>query len=153
MNTIGVQNWLIIINLIVTGVITWSIWWRTERSRQRIFLDNQLIKLQELSLRYPFLEDEKFTAKWDNMREDYENGNCTEKDKFLMYDVYTEMLFNFVFQSSEYFRTEEKLIEYVNFKSWIRNHALCWSNPLAAHCNRDTFGNRFCDMIDRWIRK
>ena len=152
MNADEIQNILITANLIATMGVTCWLQYKSKREDQKRFLDNQLAKLQELSFEYPFLEDEKFTKEWNNMKKSYNSKSCENKCDFLRYDVYTEMLFNFIAQSFIHFKTEEKLMQYIDFKTWVRMHATCWQNPLSDHSNRDTYGDKFCDMIDRWIK-
>lgn len=67
------------------------------------------------------MEDEKFTKKWIEHKAKYENGTISDnkKGQFLEYDVYTEMLFNFLEMSCKIYKKEEDLLNYVVFKSWL----------------------------------
>ena len=98
MNAAEIQNWLIAISLVVTTIVTIVIQIKSNKNNQREFLDRQLFELQRMSFYDPFVEDEKFTKKWFEYKTKYENGtiNNNEKEQFLKYDVYTEMLFNFL---------------------------------------------------------
>lgn len=98
MNADVIQNWLVASILAVTTIVTIVIQIRTTQNNQKEFLDKQLIELQRISFYAPFLEDENFTNQWNQMKVNYKNGNLEQhdKEKFLKYDVYTEMLFNFI---------------------------------------------------------
>lgn len=149
-----IQNWLITISLIVTTVVTIVLQIISNNNNKKEFLDKQLIELQRLSFYDPFVENEKFTKKWLEYKMKYENDtiNDTEKNQFLKYDVYAEMLFNFLEMSCKVYKKEKDLLNYIDFKSWLRTHSECWKNPLQAHSNRDVYGKRICDMVDDWLK-
>ena len=149
-----IQNWLVAISLVVTTIVTIIIQISANRNNQKEFLDKQLIELQRISFYDPFLEDEDFTNQWNQMKEKYRSGNLDKESRnnFLKYDVYTEMLFNFIEMSFNVYKTERDLLNYVDLKSWIRKHQQCWQNPLQDHSNREVYGNKICDMDDNWIK-
>lgn len=142
MNADVIQNWLVASILAVTTIVTIVIQIRTTQNNQKEFLDKQLIELQRISFYDPFLEDENFTNQWNQMKVNYKNGNLEQhdKEKFLKYDVYTEMLFNFIERSFCVYKNEKNLLNYVDFKSWVRTHQQCWKNPLQEHSNREVYG-------------
>ena len=103
--------------------------------------DKQLIELQKISFYDPFLEDENFTNQWEQMKENYKNETLDKESRknFLKYDVYTEMLFNFIRMSLDTFKSEKELLKYVDFKDWVRTHSTCWQKPLKEHSNREVY--------------
>lgn len=154
MNADVIQNWLVASSLAVTTIVTIVIQIRTTQNNQKEFLDKQLIELQRISFYDPFLEDENFTNQWNQMKVNYKNGNLEQhdKEKFLKYDVYTEMLFNFIERSFCVYKNEKILLNYVDFKSWVRTHQQCWKNPLQEHSNREVYGKDMYDMVEDWLR-
>lgn len=154
MNAQIIQNWLVAISLVVTTIVTIIIQISTNRNNQKEFLDKQLIELQRISFYDPFLEDEDFTNQWNQMKEKYKSGNLDKESRnnFLKYDVYTEMLFNFIEMSFKVYKNEKDLLNYVDFKSWVRTHQQCWQNPLKDHSNREVYGKKICDTVDNWIK-
>ena len=154
MNADVIQNWLVASSLAVTTIVTIVIQIRTTQNNQKEFLDKQLIELQRISFYDPFLEDENFTNQWNQMKVNYKNGNLEQhdKEKFLKYDVYTEMLFNFIERSFCVYKNEKILLNYVDFKSWVRTHQQCWKNPLQEHSNREVYGKDMYDMVEDWFR-
>lgn len=148
-----VQNWIITINLIVTTIVTFYLYFKSKTDNKKNALDSQLLELQRLAFENPYLENENYTNEWNMLREKYVNKEQNwDVDKFLRYDAYTEMLFNYVEMSLKVYKTEEDLLKYVDFKSWIRNHTQNWQNPLQAHINREVYGDKMCDMIDKWLK-
>lgn len=149
-----IQNWLVAISLVVTTFVTIFIQIRMNQNNQKEFLDNQLIELQRISFYNPFLEDEDFTNQWNQMKEKYKSGELDKesREKILKYDVYTEMIFNFIEMSFKVYKNERDLLNYVDLKSWIRTHQQCWQNPLKSHSNRDVYGKEISDMVDNWIK-
>lgn len=153
MNADEVQNWIITINLIVTTIVTFYLYFKSKTDNQKNTLDSQLIELQRLAFENPYLENENYTNEWNTLREKYVNKEQDwDVDKFLRYDAYTEMIFNYVEMSLKVYKTEEKLLKYVDFKSWIRTHTQNWQNPLQAHINREVYDDKMCDMIDKWLK-
>lgn len=153
MNADEVQNWIITINLIITTIVTFYLYFKSKTDNQKNTLDSQLIELQRLAFENPYLENENYTNEWNMLREKYVNKEQDwDVDKFLRYDAYTEMIFNYVEMSLKVYKTEEKLLKYVDFKSWIRNHTQNWQNPLQAHINREVYDDKMCDMIDKWLK-
>jgi hypothetical protein len=148
------QNWLIAISLVVTTVVTIILQIKSNKNNQKEFLDKQLIELQRMSFYDPFVEDKNFTKNWLELKTKYENKTIceAEKNQFLKYDVYTEMLFNFLEMSCKIYSKEKDLLNYVDFKSWIRTHSECWKNPIDAHSNRDVYGKKIYNMVDDWLK-
>lgn len=151
---IEIQNWLIVLNLIVTTIITWLLYTKSKKETRKNLLNSQLLELQRLSFENPFLENEEYTKQWNILREKYIDKKYNEFDvkEFLKYDVYTEMIFNFIEISLEIYTTEKELLNYVDFKSWVRTHSLCWRNPLKEHSNRDVYSEKMCNFIDKWLK-
>ena len=154
MNADVIQNWLVASSLAVTTIVTIVIQIRTTQNNQKEFLDKQLIELQRISFYDPFLEDENFTNQWNQMKVNYKSGSLEQRDKekFLKYDVYTEMLFNFIERSFSIYKNEKNLLNYVDFKSWVRTHQQCWKNPLQEHSNREVYGKDMYYMVEDWLR-
>ncbi len=154
MDAITAQNWIMTASLVITMATTIVLQIKSSKESQKTFLDKQLFELQRMSLYDPFMEDKKYTSKWNDFKLDYQNDKLSdaEQHKFLKYEVYTEMLFNFIEMSLKRYNSETKLLNYVDFKSWVRTHAECWKNPLEAHSNREVYGDKMCDMIDKWLK-
>lgn len=149
-----IQNWLIAISFVITTFVTIILQCISNKNNQKEFLDKQLIELQRMSFYDPFVEDEQFTKRWNQLKDGYNKETLGENDKqcFLKYDVYTEMLFNFLEMSCKVYKNEDDLLNYIDFKSWLRTHSECWKNPLQAHSNREVYGKRICDMVDDWLK-
>lgn len=154
MSSTTTQNWIMLLSLIVTMGITVFLQVQSNKGTQKIFLDKQLQEIQRLSFDAPFVEDENYTKTWIANKEKYNKHELNEEDLkcFLKYDVYTEMIFNFLEMSFKFYKTEEKLLNYVDFKSWLRMHFQCWQNPLQEHSNREVYGDELCDMVDKWLK-
>lgn len=149
-----ILNVLTFLSIFATIITTFVLHHLSNINNKKTFLDNQLIELQRLSFYDTFVEDENYTHKWIETKEKYLNKQLSEEEikKFLKYDVYTEMLFNFIEKALTIYKTEEKLLNYIDFKSWIRTHSECWKNPLQPHSNREVYGDQMCDMIDKWLK-
>ena len=154
MNTTATQNWIMLVSLLVTMGTTIFLQIKSNNNTQKEFLDKQLQEIQRLSFYDSFVENENYTNSWVLNKELYNRKELNNEDlnNFLKYDVYTEMIFNFLEMSFKFYKTEKKLLNYVDFKSWLRIHAKCWQNPLQEHSNREVYGDKLCDMVDRWLK-
>lgn len=149
-----IQNWLIAITLVVTTIVTVIIQIQANMNEKKNRLNQQLFELQKLSFEYPHVENEDYTNQWVDLKEKYKNGLLKENglSDFLKYDVYTEILYNFIQMSLNVYKNEKELLKFVDFKSWVRTHGQNWANPLIEHSNRDVYGNKMSDMIDKWLK-
>lgn len=152
-----IANWIAVSSAIfsfIAIIVTVIIYRLTQKSAKEIYLYDRLRELQMLTVKYTFLEDEQFIGQWNDLKEKIENNNISadEREKFLRYDSYTEMLFNYVVFVFEYYETEEKVLNFVAFKEWLRPHKLCWENPTKTHSNRDIYDEQICNTIDKWLK-
>jgi len=161
----AIQSFIMFIAICFTGWQTWYLHNKSNEETRRLFkisaeekqkdfLNSQLIELQRMSFYDPFVENEKYTQQWNDLHERYIRGDLHDKelDNFLKYDVYTEMLYNFIEMSFKVYHTSENLLKYVDFKSWVRTHKQNWQNPLKEYSNREVYGDKMCDMIDKWLK-
>lgn len=132
-----VQNWLIAISLVVTTIVTIVMQVRMNTNNKKTLLNQQLFEIQRLAFINPHVDNEDYTTQWNDLKNKYQQGMLKDRglDDFLKYDVYTEMIYNYLEMSISVFKSEKKLLNYVDFKSWINIHAQNWKNPLKEHSN------------------
>lgn len=149
----SIQSFIMFIGIIFAGWQTWKLDKLSKEESKKNFLNNKLFELQRLAFYDPYLEDETFTKRWDEMKAKYLNNelNDDELNKFIKYDIYTEMLFNFVFESLEVYKTREKLENFVEFKSWLNIHKYCWRSPLETNSNKDVYKDKMFNIVNSWI--
>lgn len=149
-----IQNYLIVVTLVVTTIL--SLWLhftnRAENGKNR--MNDKLLFLQRVSFDNEFVEDKHFTETWLTLKDKYLKGKADEEEtkRCLQYDSYCEMLFNFVSEAHHYYKTENKLLQFVAFKQWVRNHRSWWEHPLEEHSNHDTYDSELSHMIDDWMK-
>ena len=138
----GISAGLFLLNLILTSFISLKTFKDSNKDKQKTFLDQQLFELQRLSFYDPYLENDNYTKEWDSLKERFNNNSLSEdeKNKFIKYDIYTEMLFNFIYKSLEFYKTKKNLEKFVDFKSWVNTHKYSWRNPLQTNSNKDVYG-------------
>lgn len=151
------SDWIAIVSAFVafvSVVVSIIIYNKQKYHEESAYLYNRLRDLQGLALKYPFLEDADFIKQWDTLKSKTKNATATEEEhnNLLRYDAYTEMLFNYVVFLFMHFKTEEKVLQFIDLKSWLRPHKTCWENPLTDHSNRDAYGDEICDVIDKWMK-
>jgi len=106
-------------------------------------LHDELNKIIEISIEYPYLESKKFTSQWNKDSDD----EC-----YLRYDAYCNRLYNFLARVCEFFEYDKQKIEsFVDIKSWIRMHKLNWQNPIDENENIDGYDQMFRNYIKSYL--
>jgi hypothetical protein len=134
----------IIATIISTGVATLvSMYLNRIRERERFDLQLQNILIH--SIEYPCLESRLFTEKWE--------PSLMDKDeKYLRYENYCAMVFNFLSDVCEWKKYNKKNIEsYIDIKNWLRIHEKCWKYPSLSHENTDVYGDKFSNLVKTYI--
>lgn len=120
-------------------------------------INERLFKIQDIAFNNPFLESKKFIDGWDEFTRNYRNNISVDFEdsdvkKYLQYEQYCEMIFNLISDAYSYSKTENKLLELIDFKEWTRTHKSWWKNPLEEHSNHDTFDRNLTKIIDEWVK-
>ena len=115
------------------------------RKSQLQKLNEKLAKILEISVQYPYVENPGFTSQWENKKD-------TEDDRYMRYDMYCNLLFNYLAEVYEHFNGNRTKIEnFVDIKNWIRLHRLNWQHPLVHDENIDAYSHKFRQFIDSYI--
>jgi len=126
--------------------LTSSITLFLNKRNQRKSLDDQLDNILKISIQYPYLESDSFTLSWDP---NFDKND----DKYLRYDIYCTLLFNFLFRVSEFYRFDKKKIEdYIAIKEWVRLHEKYWKNPTSKYENLDGYEIIYVNLINSYLR-
>lgn len=108
-------------------------------------IDDQLDTLLKIALQYPYLEDENFTKEWSKYKD-------LNKEEYLRYDVYCNLLFNFLSRvASHYKYNESKINNYIAIKEWVRVHRYNWEDPKVAYENIDSYDEKFKTLISKYL--
>ncbi len=120
-----------------------SIW--ITRLNKKAKIDNQLESILKIAIQYPYLESEDFTNGW--------KSNFDRNDeKYLRYDVYCELLFNFLSDlASHYHYNKNKIEGYIAIKEWVRLHGKYWKDPSLSYGNIDSYDEKFIQIIDSYL--
>ncbi len=62
------------------------------------------------------------------------------------------MIFNLISDTYSYSKTENKMLELIDFKEWARTHKNWWKNPMEEHSNHDTYNKSLTKIIDEWMK-
>lgn len=123
---------------------TISLW--INGNNQKKSIDDQLDGILKIAVQYPYLESERFTKSWST--------NCESDDeKYLRYEIYCVLLFNFLCRISQYYKFEKKKIEnYIAIKDWVRLHENYWKNPSSSYENVDSYDKKFVELINSYLK-
>ncbi len=109
-------------------------------------LNDKLNRILEIGIEYPYLESENFIFQWDKYR-------LTDDEKYLRYDMYCNLLFNFLYDVWNHFNHDKKKIEeFVDIKTWVRAHKNNWLNPIDENENIDGYDYEFRSFINTYIK-
>ena len=109
-------------------------------------LNDQLDNILKISIQYPYLENPKFTATWND------NKNSVD-DKYLRYDNYCNLVFNYMERLCKYYNfNESKIQNHINIKDWIRVHKQCWINPSSPYENADGYSKELKKLLTHFLQ-
>lgn len=130
--------------LISSGVAT-TVTILLNRSTSMRNLEDQLDSILKISIQFPYLENPKFTETW------IENKDSND-EKYLRYENYCTLIFNFLERLCYFYKYNPKKIEsFMNVKDWVRLHKGCWKNPSVPYENTDSYDEKFKKIIDNYI--
>ena len=119
--------------------------WVTGTNKQKS-IDEQLDGILKIAIQYPYLENAVFTSNWRN---DIDHND----EKYLRYDVYCTLLFNFLSRLAEYHKYDRtKIEEYIAIKDWIRLHEKYWKNPTSSYENIDSYDRKFIELVNTYLK-
>jgi hypothetical protein len=108
-------------------------------------LDERLEKIIQIAIQYPYLEDINFTQTW--------NPSKVSDDKYLRYELYCNLVFNYLESISiHYYFRKKKISSFLNAKDWARLHSNCWKNPSSPYENVDSYNKKFRHIFNEWIQ-
>lgn len=93
-------------------------------------------------MEYPYLEDSKFIKRWAKSRE-------SSKEKFIRYDLYCCIVFNFLESVSRFYRYDiAKIVNFVDIKEMLEAHREWWKSPPGnADANQIGYSKEFRRML------
>ncbi len=115
-----------------------------KKDKEEKLLD-ELNRILEIGIEYPYLESLEFTSKWN------ENA-MSDDERYLRYDMYCNLIFNYLHHVFEYFdKNKEKVENFVDVKTWVRIHKQCWQYPMEENGNIDGYDEPFRNFINSYI--
>lgn len=119
---------------------------RIARRNQYKSLCDQLDSILKIAVQYPYLESERFTGLWSP---EFDRND----EKFLRYDVYCTLVFNFLCGVAEHYSYDRSKIEkFIAIKDWVRLHGLYWQNPTSSYENVDSYDKEFIELINGYLK-
>lgn len=145
------SNTVSIITCIISGIgafiagVSAYLSYRFNRDNGKAELERELNRILEIGINYPRYEFPPFVNDWPNHR-------GKDDEEYLRYDIYCNMIFNFLHHVFEYYRGDKEKIEgYVDVKTWIRTHKQNWLQPADDSENIDGYDDGFRRFINSYI--
>lgn len=131
-----------LISALTSATVTlWITSWNKKKN-----IDDQLDSILKIAIQYPYLESEKFTITWQS---DFEDTD----EKLLRYDVYCNLLFNYLSRVATHYNYNKTKIEnYIAIKDWVRIHEKYWKNPTSSYENIDSYDPKFVTLINSYLK-
>jgi hypothetical protein len=118
---------------------------KIEREKKEDLFTHDLNRIIEIGIEYPYLESRPFTDEWVKFMH-------TSDEKYLRYDMFCNLIFNYLSQLYDYCDGDKKKIEeFVDVKSWVRLHKYNWHNPVDPNENIDAYSEKFRQFINSYI--
>lgn len=115
-------------------------------SNKKKNLDDQLDGLLKIAIQYPYVESESFTKTW---KSDFDNND----ERYLRYDVYCTLLFNFLSRFASHYKYDKNKIEkHIAVKDWIRIHEKYWTDPTSSYENVDSYDKEFVSLVTSYLK-
>ena len=131
---------------LVSAITSASVTLLMALSNQRKHLDDQLDGILKIAVQYPYLESRQFCSSW---KSDFDKND----EKYLRYEVYCTMVFNFLARLCDFYKYKEAKIEgHIAVKDWVRIHKKYWYDPTEAYENTDTYDEKFVALIEKYLR-
>ena len=103
-------------------------------------LNDNLNKILDINLQYPFVDDSSFIARWNK------NKNSIS-DSSYRYQTYCEYVFNYLQDVCEYYKYEkDKIRKFVDIRDLILLHKGWWSLP--EQNESETYPKKFKEFIN-----
>lgn len=116
------------------------------RTDKKAELERELNRILEIGIQYPHFEYTPFTSDWPNHRGE-------DNEIYLRYDIYCNMIYNFLHHTFEYYSGKKESIEaYIDVKTWIRVHKQNWQHPVDDNENIDGYDEEFRQFINSYIQ-
>lgn len=133
---------------VVAGILAVGQWYWNAKIKERdarIDLSKRLENLLQITIEYPILEHQSVTETWKD------NIESTE-EKYLRYNQFCNMLFNFLAEVYDHFHGNKQKIEaFVDVKNWIRLHRQNWEYPSEPDANVDAYSEEFRRFINSYL--
>jgi hypothetical protein len=134
----------LIATIVSTGFATFvSIYINRKKEQERF--DLQLQNILSYPIKYPYLENRKFTEAW--------KPSLADNDiKYQRYENYCSIVFNFISAVCEWKKYNKKEIDkFIDVKDWLRIHERYWKNPVSLYENVDGYDEKFLEFVRSYI--
>ena len=133
----------------VSAIVSWGIskWQMNVSESTR--LNDLLMQVNQICIEYPYLEDSNFTNTWKNTSQ-----KLTEK--YLRYESYCIILFNYLERLAIYTSFNKKKMEkFVHVKEIIEIHHRWWQSPSIGYkedMNISGYSDKFRNLVDEYLK-
>jgi hypothetical protein len=123
--------------------ITYLTFSKQYNANEEARLNDDLNKIFEMNLQYPYLEDSLFISRWDQR-------NYPDNDSSYRYQTYCEYVFNFSEKVCEYYNyNKSKIDKFIDLEDLLIDHKIWWNLP--EQKNSNSYPERFKKFVDAYF--
>ncbi len=135
--------WSTVIATVIASIVAWQSAERATRAQERSALDDQIVKVIEIGIEYPYVENDDFCAKWPDVDKNSEQG--------IRYDNYCCLVFNLMERLWRHFEGDREKIENMLYApEMAHRHRRWWQSDKT---NETAYEYGFRQYINTIIRE
>lgn len=129
------------ISMTITFILSYIAFDRQYKIDQKRILNDNLNKIIDINMQYPFFEDSSFISRWNN-------GDVLSFDSSIRYQDYCLYIFNFAENVLEFYSYDTSKIEKdYDVKELIKPHYGWWKAP-----STESYSDKTSKIIDSWYK-
>lgn len=135
----------LVISILSVG-LSFYIFVKNFNSTEEHNLNDNLNQMLNISIRYPYLEDSTFIARWPQYKD-------SSDERYLRYNSYCIYVFNFLQSVCAYYNYNQEEVEtFVAMDEIVNTHATWWQNqPSYEHDNDKGYDSSFCQLVNAYL--
>jgi len=132
-----------LLSTIISAVISYRIANNKNVKSEEARLNEQILELNKIVIKYPYLEDDDFCKTWPDNR-------YSKEEKYLRYDSYCCIVFNLLEQIYKLYKgNEDKMENFFYVKELIRRHKYWWISTFE---NIDGYNSNFREYAKNIVK-
>ncbi len=132
------------ISTLIAATVAYIISKRNNRRADKASLDNRYNEIIQIAIQYPYLENGIFADSWSTQK-------TSAEDKYVRYDNYCKLVFNFIENYCQYYNYRQKKIEKTfNLRDWVIVHKQWVQEPYVKIEKTKKINKKLKKILDKY---